>query len=61
MKTPVANQEALPFVMKDVLGSEFFILEDGTPLELDPAYGEKFAHDYNRKGRETSVGYFATA
>jgi hypothetical protein len=35
--------------MKDVLGYEFFTFEDGTPLELDPAYGEKFAQDYNRK------------
>src|SRR4029077_16245778 len=25
-------------------------IEDGTPLELDSAYGEKFAQDYNRKG-----------
>ena len=24
-------------------------LKDGAPLELDPAYGEKFAQDYNRK------------
>ena len=24
-------------------------MEDGAPLELDPAYGEKFAQDYNRK------------
>jgi len=24
-------------------------LEDGTPLESGPAYGEKFAQDYNRK------------
>ena len=35
--------------MKDILGYEFFTLEDGAPLELDPAYGEKFAQDDNRK------------
>ena len=35
--------------MKDVLGYEFFTLEDGAPLELDPAYGEKYAQHYNRK------------
>ena len=49
LKTPVDTQESLPAVVKDVLGYEFFTLEDGTPLELDPAYGEKFAQDYNRK------------
>ena len=49
IKTPVDTEEALPEVMKDVLGYEFFTFEDGTPLELDPAYGEKFAQEYNRK------------
>ncbi len=49
LKAPVDTQESLPAVMKDILGYEFFTIEDGTPLELDSAYGEKFAHDYNRK------------
>jgi hypothetical protein len=49
VKTPVDTQESLPSVVKNVLGYEFFIFEDGVPLELDPAYGEKFAQDYNRK------------
>jgi hypothetical protein len=49
IKTPVETEAALPEVMKNVLGYEFFIVEDGAPLELDPAYGEKFAQDYNRK------------
>jgi hypothetical protein len=49
IKTPVDTEEVLPEVMQDVLGYEFFTLEDGTPLELDPAYGEKFAQEYNRK------------
>ena len=49
LKTPVDTQESLPAVVKDILGYEFFTMEDGTPLELDPAYGEKFAQDYNRK------------
>src|SRR5262245_25271540 len=48
LKTPVDTQESLPAVVKDVLGYEFFTLEDGTPLEWDPAYGEKFLQDYNR-------------
>jgi hypothetical protein len=49
LKAPVDTQESLPAVVKDVLGYEFFTLEDGAPLELDPAYGERFAQDYNRK------------
>jgi hypothetical protein len=49
LKTPVDTQESLPPVVRDILGYEFFTLEDGAPLELDPAYGEKFAQDYNRK------------
>ncbi len=49
LKAPVDTQDSLPEVVKDVLGYEFFTIEDGTPLELDSAYGEKFAQDYNRK------------
>ncbi len=49
LKTPVDSQDLLPAVVKNMLGYEFFTMEDGAPLELDPAYGEKFAHDYNRK------------
>lgn len=49
LKTPVDTQESLPAVVKDVLGYEFFTFEGETPLELDPAYGEKYAQDYNRK------------
>ncbi|HEX3231312.1 MAG TPA: TIR domain-containing protein, partial [Pyrinomonadaceae bacterium] len=49
LKAPVDSQESLPQVVRDVLGYEFFTIEDGAPLELDSAYGEKFAQDYNRK------------
>jgi hypothetical protein len=49
LKAPVDTQESLPPVVKDVLGYEFFTVDSGAPLELDPAYGEKFAQDYNRK------------
>lgn len=49
LKTPVDTEEPLPSIMQDMLGYEFFAIEDGTPLELDAAYGEKFAQDYNRK------------
>jgi len=49
LKAPVDSQESLPQVVRDVLGYEFFTIEDGAPLELDSAYGEKFAQDYHRK------------
>lgn len=49
LKAPVDAEETLPPIMKDLLGYEFFTIEDGTPLELDPAYGEKYGQDYNRK------------
>jgi hypothetical protein len=49
VKTPVDTQESLPPVVKNVLGYDFFTLEDGAPLELDPAYGESFAQNYRRK------------
>jgi hypothetical protein len=47
--TPLDTQDSLPAVVKDILGYEFFTMEDGTPRPLDPDYGEKFAQDYNRK------------
>ncbi|WP_089934329.1 toll/interleukin-1 receptor domain-containing protein [Candidatus Entotheonella palauensis] len=49
IKTPVDTEASLHPVMQESLGYEFFTFEDDTPLELDPAYGEKFAQDYNRK------------
>jgi len=49
LKTPVETEETLPQVMWSSLGYEFFTMEDGAPLELDSAYGEKFGQDYNRK------------
>jgi hypothetical protein len=49
LKTPVDSPDSLPPAVKDVLGYEFFAMEDGAPLELDPAYGDQFAQDYNRK------------
>lgn len=49
LKAPVDSQEALPSIVQDVLGYEFFTYEDEAPLELDPAYGERYAQDYNRK------------
>jgi hypothetical protein len=49
IKTPVDTEAPLPSVMQGVLGYEFFTFEGEAPLELDPAYGDKFAQDYNRK------------
>ena len=49
LKTPVDTQDPLPAVVKDLLGYEFYRVEGDTPLELDPAYGETFGQDYNRK------------
>ncbi len=49
IKNPIDTQDALPDIVKRLLGYEFFIFEDGAPLELDPAYGERFAQDFNRK------------
>jgi hypothetical protein len=49
IKTPVDIDDLLPEVMRSLLGYEFFIYDNETPLELDPAYGEKFSQEYNRK------------
>jgi len=47
--TPVDIPESFPSVLTNTLGYEFFTLEQDVPLQLDPAYGEKFAQEYNRK------------
>lgn len=52
LKTPVDTEESLPSVIKDLLGYEFFAFEDGAPLELDSAYGEKLGEAYRRKVRK---------
>src|SRR5205823_12463856 len=50
IKTPVANDDPLPTVMKETLGYPFYILDqEETPLELDPAYGTEMAQKYNLK------------
>jgi len=51
VKTPMPAEalDCLPDVFKSVLGYDFYTLEEGKPLELDPEYGEKFKQDYNRK------------
>jgi len=51
IKTPLpqAESDCLPDVFNTVLGYDFYTLEDGKPLELDPEYGDRFKQDYNRK------------
>ena len=49
LKSPVEAQTTLPAVVQGVLGYPFFAYEDNAPLELDPAYGERFGQDYNRR------------
>ena len=47
LKTPVPL-ESVPESIRDTLGYAFFVMEDGTPMELDAAYGTMFAQHYNR-------------
>ena len=50
IKTPVKSEDALPEIIRDQLGYEFYQQEDGAaPLELSPLYGPEFAQAYNRK------------
>ena len=49
VKTPVDTLDALPGPMRDVLGYDFFAMNEGTPLELDPAYGQEYAQLYNQR------------
>ena len=53
LKAPFDPDGDLPEIIRDILekalGYKFFVYEDGAPLELDPAYGKEFAHNYNRK------------
>ena len=49
VKTPVTTQSALPPQVRDAKGYDFFSDVDGAPLELDPAYGAKYAEAYFRQ------------
>jgi hypothetical protein len=49
-KTPVDEQESLPAAIRNLLGYEFFtVKEDGRPIELDPSYGDEYAHLFGLK------------
>ncbi len=49
VKAPLDNDAPLPDAVRALLGYEFYVIEDGVPLELDAAYGESFAQNYNRR------------
>lgn len=49
IKSPVECQDNLPDVMKKLLGYDFYTLEDGIPMELDDAYGEKYGQKFIRQ------------
>jgi TIR domain len=48
IKAPVDTHEPLPAPMKELRGYEFFTNKDGGALEYDPAYGQEYAHLFNR-------------
>lgn len=53
IKTPVDREDSLPPVLREMLGYQFYISEDGrAPVELDPAYGPEVGTKYNVKVAE---------
>lgn len=48
IKSPVDSEEPLPAIMKELLGYEFYKVEDGVPLEMDEFYGQQYGQDFNR-------------
>ena len=48
-KAPVDTEDTLPAIMQELLGYEFFIFEDGVPMELDDIYGQQYGQGFNRK------------
>src|SRR5664279_349179 len=55
-KIPVADEDALPDVMKKTLGYPFFVLdEQQMPIELDPAYGDEFTQKYHLRIAKLAV------
>ncbi|MFK7891005.1 MAG: TIR domain-containing protein [Granulosicoccus sp.] len=49
LKTPIDTECSLPSIMQELLGYEFFVFEDGVPLELDGVYGQQYEQSFNRK------------
>jgi hypothetical protein len=53
IKTPVDREDPLPDVMREMLGYQFYISDEGrAPVELDPAYGAEVATKYHVKVAE---------
>lgn len=51
IKTPFPKEkiEALPQILKDIEGYEFFTYDNDAPIELDEVFGKKFGQDFRRK------------
>lgn len=49
IKTPVDCEKPLPSIMHQMLGYDFFVFEDGVPMELDDAYGQQYGQNFNRQ------------
>lgn len=49
IKTPVDCEKPLPSIMQELLGYDFYVFEDGVPMELDYAYGQQYGQDFNRQ------------
>ena len=49
IKTPIDTEDALPDLIREMLGYEFYLIDEDAPMELDPEYGDKFKQEYLRK------------
>lgn len=48
LKSPVESEDPLPSIMQELLGYEFYRIEDGVPVEMDEFYGQQYEQDFNR-------------
>lgn len=49
VRTPVDCENTLPSIMQELLGYDFFIFEDGSPMTFDEMYGEQYGVYFNKK------------
>lgn len=49
IKLPVDSEDVLPDAVRRALGYPFYVIEDDRPLEIDPAFGDDFRKEFNRK------------
>lgn len=47
IKSPVDSEDPLPEIMKELLGYEFYQVEDGVPVEMDEFFGLQYGRDFN--------------